>query len=326
MNIIVSQDKTIRLTQYSSQSSYDLDKINVYIARTLPIKDYALLQLVAGRNKYPFYLEQIDEIVNYYVYKVLFISQVSLSAGAYATYLIIDDNELFINDITFNTMQYQAAPLMLRSYAMRAIPAEISDEHLPIEIMDRDIKLPAANQVAIVAEDNVSQCLTFRMPKTYDGVDLTAKSIYVDFIDSATKELRNALIDPMDISIDNTDNTLINVKWLVPYAATKKAGTLAFALSAVGNLENNDYYIWQTKPSKLTIYPNLAKRNETPSNAEDELNVLAALQAHLDEVAQNVENLSTDVEEIKTSDIYSLDAETPDDQEVILRGGAAPID
>jgi hypothetical protein len=64
-----------------------------------------------------------------------------------------------------NNMQYCAdAPVAMTMMMTRAITAIMTDQHKPIEIIDRVIKLPAADQISLVAEDNISQCLTFRMP------------------------------------------------------------------------------------------------------------------------------------------------------------------
>ena len=336
MNIIVSQDKAIRLTQYSSQSSYDLDKLQIYVAKPLFNSDGFILHLVEGRNVYYFYCSLRGEVINYYIYKIYFLRDVSLSGGSYQIKLELDDKTLVVPElINFNDMQYVGQAPAVMTMAMRSVAAvsEITDAHKPIEIIDRSIKLPATDQISLMAEDNVSQCITFRMPKFYDKVDFTKKKIYLDFIDlkpaaEFSTPLRNMLLyQPGDEAlVEETidDIEYINVKWIVPYAATKVAGGLKIALSVVGDVNDGvDYYIWQTEPATLTIKPNLYKRTDAAIDISPMLNPIADLEAQVTVLDHEVDTLETDVQTIKDSDIYNLD-ENPGDQTIILGGGGAP--
>lgn len=338
MNIIVSQDKAIRLTQYSSQSSYDLDQIKIYLAKPLFSGDGFILHLIEGRNVYYFYCTLCGEVINYYIYKVYFLRDVSLSGGSYQLKLEINDKILNIpTAIQFNDMQYVGETPAIMTMAMRTVAAAatMTDQHKPIDIVDRRIVMPSAENISLIAEDNVSQCLTFRIPQKYDGVDFTKKTIYVDFIDlqpgkESLTPLRNMrLYAPGDEanleSIDGVDYML--VKWVVPYAATKKAGTLTIALSVVGSIEDGaDYYIWQTQPASLTIKPNLYKRADAAVDISPILNPLGNLEAQVMVLDHEVETLDGEVQDIKNSDIYALDGEAPSDNEILFNGGGAPIE
>lgn len=317
MNIIVSNDKSIRLTQYSSQSTYNLTNINFYVSKELTV-DSLQVNLEQNRNVYPFYLLKAQEAANYNIYTVAFTQDVSLSARTYTIVLVLNDERLTVGDIDLTAIEYRAPRMMkFGARANASIASIMTDEHEPIDIDDRDIKI-SNNQNILVAEDNVSQCITFRMAKTYDGIDLTAedKAIYIDFIDSEDASLYNILIDKENITTDEVDPSLILIKWVVPYAITKKAGSVSFAISVIGSSED-EYYIWQTKPSQLIIQPNLHKRNDTPNESNDDLNVLGELQAQ-------VNTLNDEVTAIKESDVYNLDANSTD-SEVIIGGGGAPV-
>lgn len=313
MNIIVSNDKSIRLTQYSSQSTYNLTDINFYISKGLVVDDLQL-NLEQNRTIYPFCLSKAQEAVNYNIYTVAFTQDVALSARIYTMALILNDERLLVGDIALTAIEYHAPRMMRFGARAPSIAAIMTDEHEPVDIDDRDIQI-SNNQNVLVAEDNISQCITFRMAKYYDGIDLTTKDLYIDFVDIEDNSLYNILINKEDITDDLANPEFILIKWVVPYAITKKAGTVSFAISAVGEVEE-DYYIWQTKPSVLIIQPNLHKRNETPSESGDNLHVLGNLIAQVD-------TLSDDVTVIKESDIYQLDSDS-DDHEVIIGGGGAP--
>lgn len=311
MNIIISNDKSIRLTQYSSQSTYNLDNINFYISKNLKVEDIYLNLIPPGTTtRYSFLLSEYQETPNYIVYKVEYTQSVSLSARAYSFEIILNDEPLdIIEDVSLKAISFNG---MMRLMSMRTAlsPTDIgmTDEHEPIEVNEQRMIVIANNQNVLVAEDNISQCITFKLKRYQDGIDLLDKNIYVDFISKDSENNSKLYNDLLSKDSVEEDGDYFTIAWVVPYTVTKNAGTVKFSISAVGTEEEN-YYIWQTQPSQLTILPNLHKRNETIVDPADELSIFA--------------NLQRDIDSIKTSDIYKLDTEN--DNEVILGGGGAPI-
>lgn len=331
MNIIVQENKAIRFTQYSSQLTYNIEDIKFYIAKTFVDNDI-WLDLVKLSNIYSFYLEKEEEVANYYIYKVVFTQTVHLSEREYDLVLNIGENDrVKIGEVKLAAIDYVAP---IRMMMMRAIAEkEMTDWNEPVEIVDRNIIMTNSQNV-LLAQDNISQMITFKMHRYYENIDLSAKNIWIDFIDPASGELKHIhLYDPspaegedysanieiLDQEVVDNKSAYMLLKWVIPYAVTKKAGKVKFAISAIGeNLASiNVYYIWQTKPAELIIQPNLTLREELPENIDtDELSVIK-------ELADSVNNLQVQVNEIQESDVYSVDFGDKNDGEVVLDAGGA---
>lgn len=311
MNIIISNDKSTRLTQYSSQSTYNLAEINFYVAKGLEIEDlYLNLMPPSTTTRYSFLLSQVQEEKNYFVYRVEYTTNVKLTGRAFTFEIMLNEEPLIIKDpITIQTISFTSPVLLMSMRTPSSIELGMTDAQEPIEVNDQRQIIVSNNQNILVAEDNISQCITFKIKKLQDGVNLLTKDLYIDFVirNSENKEvLYNDLLDQLTVK---EQDEYFTITWVVPYAVTKKAGTVKFAISAVGATEES-YYIWQTQPASLTILPNLFKRNETIVEAPDELSVLNQLQQ--------------DVDAIKESDIYNLD-DDPTDGELVFSGGGAPV-
>ena len=340
MNVIISQDKSVRLTQQSN-SAYNIQNIVFYISKALTYSDVCL-NLTKVRNVYPFYLENTSELANYQVYKVIFTQSVSLSQREYDVSVMLDDEEIFISTLLIQPIEY-TAPIarfaLNRSGEASGGVYGLMDSHEPIEIVDRDIII-TNNQNVLIAEDNISQCITFRMSRYYEGIDLRTKDIYFDYV---TKEDGQDLL--CNIKLTNLGNANENdyiqleningieymlIPFAVPYAVVKSARTVPFALSAVDpegmktideKTGHGTGYVWQTKPSSLIVQPNLFKRNSVPQDdptipeADEIMETLRAL-------TDTTEQLTEAVEEIQESDIYNLDDDSADGV-VNLGGGGA---
>lgn len=335
MNIIVAQDKSVRLTQYSNQSTYSLDEISFYLSKGLELPEDVFLSLEIGDDKYTFYLAQESEVVNYYIYKINIIQDVSLSANAYNLVLLLNEERISLETIKLNKMSYKApiARFLLRNAV--AAPA-ISDQHKAIEIEDRTIKMTQAN--VIIAEDNNSQCITFKMSKTYDGIDLyediqaESKNCFIDYVlpNDESKTLYNLKILKTNVIVDPEDDTKMLIKWLVSYNVTQTEGTVQFAISICG-IEEGDYYIWQTAPANLVISPNLHKRNESiviePDNDYQQVRKeIFELQGNVTTLQGDVATLDTRLDNIETSDVLNADDDGESvNYEVLFSGGGAPV-
>lgn len=350
MNIIISRDRSVRLTQQTG-SSYNIQDIVFYIAKTLNYSEVQL-RLTVNRNKYPFILENTGDIQNYKIYKVIFTQSVSLNAREYDFSVLLDAEEIKIGTFGLNAIRYEMP--VARAMTMRSIvwgPYGMTDQHEPVDIIDRDI-LISNNQNVLVAEDNISQCITFRIPQFYDGIDLSTKYLYLDYVeevlelDPATavmvpvKKLYNLSLDAYKevkeiIENEGTEDEIITpylyITWAVPSEVTKTARSVPFAITAMDNMDNLTtdpatgnvrQYIWQTKPSTLIIQPNLFKRNTTPIATDEERTMVEQLYNELALINENIDIVEGDVQEIKDSDIYNID-DPQIDGEVEFDGGAA---
>ena len=348
MNIIIGQDKSVRMTQYSNQSTYNIEEINFYIAKTLQYEDINL-KLQQQRSVYPFLLTQVDTNTNYNIYRVLFSYPVSLNAREYLFILCFDDiQSLEIGSISLNAIHYEiesTAFLMMRSSRnLTEDPSSdwtfgLTDEDEPVDIIDRNI-IFSNKQNIVLAEDNISQCITFRLARFYEGIDFMTKDIYVDYVSLYDNKIYSRQITKDIIKTEFLNEIeYILIPWVLTYNITRQAGTLKFDISAIDNLEtltqDKYQYVWQTSPSSLTILPNLGKRAIFPVSPEDNSDsekMLNAIKELQDLTANDVDidsetgvikiNNEGDIEEVTVADLLASNSDT---QEITFNAGGAPI-
>lgn len=332
MNVIISQDKSVRFTQESS-SAYNIQDISFYISKEIEVED-AVLQLKSLRSVYPFLLAQTGESKNYNIYKVYFTQAVNLSAKEYEMSVLLNYEEIDIGTHALQAIKVAAPMMMLSLTEDVAAATGISDQHDPIEIVDRDIII-SGNKNVIVAEDNVSQEIRFRLAKFYDNVDLSTKSFYFDYLKTVeeygikeTKLFNEPLVvkpgDPVQ-NADGSEEEMLILHLIVPYDMTENAGALSFAISAIDDVPDTAtgyQYIWQTKPSSLVIQKNLHKRNATPVQGESSTGA-EELQNQIDALKTTNDEQTAVLNTILESDIYSIDTDSTD-SEVVIGGGGAP--
>lgn len=204
-----------------------------------------------------------------------------------------------------------------------AHPYALTDDHEPIDIIERAI-FYSNSQNVIVAEDNISQLLTFRTERKQEGIDLLTKVFFFDYISLEDGELYNTpLQTPTSETLgeDPTEYILIEVPML--YEHTRKAGSLKFAISATESSltpegdepigTGDRQYVWQTLPSTLTIKPNLGKRPSVPN--------IQNVTTDYEGLITTIDTLAEDIDAIITSDVYNADAGEDNNGEVILDGG-----
>ena len=340
MNIIVSQDKSIRLTQYSNQSTYNLDDIYFYFSKELDATDsYVRLTPESSRTNYDIPLIQCGEAKNYLIYKISPYINIKLSNRPYYFSILMTASDLrpvliadMITIFAINQYAETMSTLSLRkNVALEDYnPYGLIDDEEPIEISDDRIIMMRKSKNTIMAEDNVSEILTFRVKQYQDNIDLNSKAIYFDYIalDDEKQEIKSLPIYSRAIetmTVGNTQTPYLLLRFAVPYILTKQSGEIHFAISAIDeglnsgdeNYEEPAMYVWQTQPAKLTILSNLGKRPFTPITPENETPSLTPVLERLGAAEQ-------DIVAIKGSDIYELD-ENPTDDEIILSGGGAPV-
>lgn len=327
MNVIIAYDKTIRFTQQSNDA-YNIQDISFYISKSLSFTD-AYIKLVKNRSEYPFWLMENGTAVNYEVYRVIFTEPVSLSEREYDLVLCLDETELNLGTFTIEAIDVKEGLSRAKFALTRTATGSskpyygLTDQDEPVDIIGRTISF-SNKQNELVAEDNISQLITFRMPKTYEGIEMFEKVFYLDYLPPSKTE-------PFNIEIINKKiiDDYLYLYWPVPYEVTKYGINLPIAISAIDLGMTSDsadengavnskaqQYIWQTYPATLQIKKNLAKRNSAPISEGDDpsslINLLTELEKRQDE--------------LEASDIYNLDSVNPFDGEIVLTGGGAEIE
>lgn len=113
--------------------------------------------------------------------------------------------------------------------------------------VDKDTKqLEVITDQPMVSGENKSQFIRFEMPRYYDGVDLSTKSIQIIYITESGYSDINAAI-----CVERNDESL-RFGWLVPAAASYDVGTLSFSIEFVSS-----DYVLKTRVCDVEVYDGL---------------------------------------------------------------------
>lgn len=309
MNIIVSSLSDIKKTGVSS----DLDSAKLFISKKIENEELnSLLSNIRLENNGIYFLQAVSSVAleknDYLGYRLY--SKVAIPNGSYSFKignLVFENFEILGNE-------------------------ELIDQHDPIYVIDRRIN-PITT--TIVAQDANSQQITFYINKKYDGVSFIddSKIVYADYIPLDLNERKqsgeispevNFFSDKLEVVYESIEPPVgrvgewIMLKWNLPYAVTKLAGIIHFAISIVDKSGDTRTYTWQTLPSSFTISANLAQRGDTVLTPEDT--------SKLTELVEQVNVLQTDVDNLETFLGNQSDNEPENDAEVVIGGGGAPVE
>ena len=113
--------------------------------------------------------------------------------------------------------------------------------------VDKDTKqLDVITNQVLVSGENKSQFIRFQMPRYYDGIDLSTKSIQIIYITETGYSDINAAV-----CVERNDESL-RFGWLVPAAASYDVGTLSFSIEFVG-----DDYVLKTRVTDVEVFDGL---------------------------------------------------------------------
>ena len=118
-----------------------------------------------------------------------------------------------------------------------------------------------SSQINITQEDN-SQYIPFRMPRYYDGIDLSMMNIFIRYSRSTSS---NEGYTSEVVNVQR-NSQYIRFGWLVDNTITSKVGDIRFQIEATGNINKTSsdgqvtsvQYKWMTKPvGKISIIQGL---------------------------------------------------------------------
>ena len=99
----------------------------------------------------------------------------------------------------------------------------------------------------IISGEELSQFIRFQMPRYYDGVDLSTKTIQIIYL-TGSDDYSDI---NMAVCVERNDE-YIRFGWIIPAAACYEAGVLTFGIEAVGT-----DYVWKSRAYELEIYDGL---------------------------------------------------------------------
>lgn len=124
-----------------------------------------------------------------------------------------------------------------------AINSSYIDDQGPVEIIGKDIG-DMSSQISIQGE-SMSQYVEFRMPRYYDNIDLSEKTLSVHYeINGVGGE-----IAPMNVY---KSQERIKFGWVLPAAALQTFGLLSISVWARGYV-NTEEYIWKSRTASYVI-------------------------------------------------------------------------
>lgn len=131
-----------------------------------------------------------------------------------------------------------------------ATTLDSSQNEIMIPITNRDINIPLDLEDIVVQGDVNSRIIIFTLPRYFDNVDLSKKTLKIHFIfKDKTQGYDNLTNIIVDESLD-----IFTCQWKMSKEATIKNGELNFLIEASEqDSENRDIYRWQTKPATITI-------------------------------------------------------------------------
>lgn len=122
--------------------------------------------------------------------------------------------------------------------------ADYSDDDYSTVDESKNIVL-SSSQINITQEKN-SQFIPFKIPKKYDGFDLSTTRIQIFYINA---DGGSNYATPINVYYGADGNDYIKFGWLVDEYVTATAGDIKFEIHATGTNSKGQQYIWKTKPS-----------------------------------------------------------------------------
>lgn len=118
-----------------------------------------------------------------------------------------------------------------------------SDDQGPVEVVGKNIG-SMSNQISIQGE-SMSQYLEFMMPRYYDNIDLSDKTITIHY------EMNGAGGEITPINMYRSQDK-IKFGWVIPATASQTFGNLSIGIWARGYV-NAEEYIWKSRTASYTI-------------------------------------------------------------------------
>lgn len=125
------------------------------------------------------------------------------------------------------------------------------------EVENRVINIPLDLVDVVVQGDTNSKTFTFSMARYFDGIDLSQKSICINFQTS-----KGATGSTLASNIQLGANNDFTFDWVVEGSSTIDSGDLYIAVECFESSNNGKTYSWRTKPSKIPVSATIQVKND----------------------------------------------------------------
>ena len=128
-------------------------------------------------------------------------------------------------------------------------PQKLVDNKVSIIDENKNVSL-ADGQINLTQESN-SQYIPFKMPRYYDGFDLSTATLSIYWVNKIGSGSASA---PVNVSYDGEN---IYFAWLVDKNVTRYSGNVKFEIQATGNIISDkgaeSSYVWKTRSSEINV-------------------------------------------------------------------------
>ena len=172
-----------------------------------------------------------------------------------------------------------------------------------------------ASQVNLTQENN-SQFIPFKMPRYYDGIDLSNMLISIHYVNSDNKDMTSRAVN-----VCYSDSE-IRFGWLIDNYATSKAGKLSFEILITGTV-NGLNYVFRTMPNDtLTVTKSLSGEGavEPDGGWESYITLVTGYVSSAQKAAQEASDYLTQVKENAATVQTTIDNATDEIKQAAIDG------
>lgn len=177
------------------------------------------------------------------------------------------------------------------------------NDTLVFKISQKDKRIETIKEQPLLTGEQNSQYIRFELPRYYDGIDLSEKSIEVIYIAPDSSGDINKVIN-----VRRSEDT-IQFGWVVPGPALLTSGVLAFCIEFV-----SDGYTMKTRQIELEVIDGMDGSAVVPEPAEQEWYVL--LREEFAALKKRGSDIKKELAEIVTE--KGVETASSDDFDVIL--------
>ncbi len=117
---------------------------------------------------------------------------------------------------------------------------------LGVEIEDRVVIMPSVENL-VIQLDTMSRGIEYTMPRYFDGMDMSTKTIIIQYINAAG-QTDCAFATNVKVKTDT-----ISFTWIIDGKVTIKPGMVTYNIAFIGYHQNGKFYNWQTALSYIFV-------------------------------------------------------------------------
>lgn len=134
---------------------------------------------------------------------------------------------------------------------------DLIDDDIPIDVVNRSVMTSNLVDV-VISRDNLSQILTFRMNRMFDGIDLSERLITIKFLNADNRGDRTSAVNK------KITGNILEFGWILDSKLAAKSGKIRFSIEIIGMNTDGSFYCWQTKPATFIVEEGIDVDSEIP--------------------------------------------------------------